>query len=576
MWTKLILLPSTVAMISQRRTQEDANSTVATMFPACSSLANTPCLSDHLEPVEWTTTLVQVTPTECANHRDGAWTAALLLENLQYVSVIAGSFHDENYDEQHRSVLTTLLDTLEVDYIVGTCSPVAQVEPPLAAAFQTILLAQVQLSTFYASGNPYLFGISLSTDVYPTQFIQALAFVTSLQTPIHIIYQSTSDSHLSMCQSAYESLLDRGFTNVQKHSYETASEYPKVGHRICTDAEPPILFVCAEELTDFPCPPRSIWMPNPPSIPNLIGAVQGHGQLPFQDTYFESTEAFWNYTKVQFNYPGNYEQVVSYSIPQLAAQHYAYHASLQSPLQLYQTLPSFSTETLMGPIRFDALRRNVGRESVTIQWRPNSESVLVAPLSQAQGNLELTAPSAIPCVAGSFWDMNQARSLLESACTPCPVNTYLDEESQASECIPCPTSTSTLLEMGQTYCVGIEDRSVSSQVLIIGYVATAFSWLISAAASVRWMKQKDRTAFLCVGSFLSTSAFLAWSLQTCEAVPFLYVVGWMFQSWSLTTMRGWEGVVLLVDLAVATAWTLINPLVVRTVSGEVYYCQNFR
>lgn len=504
-------------------------------------------------------------------HRDGAWTAAQMLGTLQYVSVIVGTWNDEDYNDQHRFVLTTLLESLTVDYIVGTCSPVAQVEPPIADEFQTILLAQVQTSSFYVSGNSYVFGIPLNSDLYAMQYIQALALKTSMETPIHVIYPTTPDWYSSTCLAAYQFLLDRGFTNVQRYSYETPSEVPTLGQQICSNSEHPILMVCVEDFTagttTVPCPPSSIWMPHPPPLPFLVGAVQGHEHLPFQDDYFESTQAFWDYIKLQFDYVGNYDQVVSYAIPHLAAQHYDHHASLQSTLQLHETLIGFSTDTLMGPIRFDASRRNVGRECVTIQWGTNLKSVPVAPLLYARGVLQLTAPSAVPCSAGHFWDLEQARTVLESACIPCPVNTYLAEESQFTECIPCPTDTTTMGEQGQLYCMGVNDTSVSDQVLMIGYFAIALSWVASMVVLVRSVQQKDLTALLCLGSVLSTSAFLAWSLQACEAVPFLYVIGWILQAWSLTTFRRWEGVILIVDLALVISWTLINPLVVRILNA---------
>ena len=566
--SNLLLLPAAAGVTSMRQMQESStgNGTVLSQFPSCElTFSNAPCLAGLVQPTQWNATLVQVTPKECANHRDGAWMACHLLGTLQCVSVVAGSWSDDNYLEQHQSALTTLLDELEVDYIVGTCSPVAQVEPPIAVSSQTVLLAQSQSSSFYSADNPFVFGVSLNSDHFPNQFIQALVLDTPTNTSIHLIYPTTSDVYSDMCHMAYDSLMNLGFASVHLHAYSA-----RIDQDLCIDSEHPIFFICATdtELPELPCRPRALWMPQPPALPFLIGAVQGNALLPFSDKFFESTQAFWNRTELQFGYPGDYDQVVSYSIPHLAANHYAYHTRIESPLLLYKSLPSFSTETLMGPIRFDSSQRNIGRESVTIQWQGNLESAVVAPSSMAQNKLQLVAPSAVPCLAGYFWDTATPVTLLESACMPCPIDTYSPQESQSIQCLPCPASTSTLGQTGQSHCLALEDYSVSSQVLLICYVAIAVSWAVSVAGLimlVEWTKDINRMVFLGCGSILSSATVLSWCLRACQAAPFLYVSGWMMQSWVLTNLQGWAVVALLVDLGIATAWTIINPLVVRTI-----------
>lgn len=563
----VLLLPCAAAGVRMMRqlqqstnTSSISNGTLVSLFPPClSSFSNFPCLAGLVEPLQWNVTLVQVTPSECANHRDGAWMASQLLGTLKYVSVVAGSWSDDNYLEKHQSALTALLDELDVDYIVGTCHSVAQVEPQIAKSSQTILLAQSQSSTLYSDDNPFVFGVALNSDHFPNQFIQALLLDTPTNTSIHLMYPTTSEIYTTMCQTAYESLVHHGFSSVHLHAYSRS-----IVQDFCIDSEHPVLFICATELLELPCRPRAVWMPQPPALPYLIGAVQGHRVLPFGDNFFDSTEDFWNSTELQFGYPGNYDQVVSYAIPHLAANHYAYHTWLQSPLLLYQSLPSFSTDTLMGPIRFDSSQRNIGRESVTIQWQANVESVVVAPSSLAQTWPDLVAPSAIPCLAGYFWDTTAQTTLLESACAPCPIDTYSPHEGQSIRCLPCSTSTSTLGQTGQSHCFAFEDYSVSSQVLLIGYVAIAVSWAVSMAGLallVEWTKGINRMIFLYCGSILSSAAVLSWSLQVCQVVPFLYIGGWMMQSWVLTNMREWAVAAFLVDMGLAAAWTIVNPLV---------------
>jgi hypothetical protein len=99
-------------------------------------------------------------------------------------------------------------------------------------------------------------------------------------------------------------------------------------------------------------------------------------------------------------------------------------------------------------------------------------------------------------------------------------------------------------------------------------VAIAVSWAVSVAGLimlVEWTKDINRMVFLGCGSILSSATVLSWCLRACQAAPFLYVSGWMMQSWVLTNLQGWAVVALLVDLGIATAWTIINPLVVRTI-----------
>jgi hypothetical protein len=120
--------------------------------------------------------MVQVTPSNCGNHRDGAVTGARMLNadnggrgvaigfnqdhfvQFYFVSVIAGnpaSLSEGEYDRRHDQILRSIITTLEAPYIVGSCSFASAVEKEPAKDLKAIVLAVGTNSAIPYSLNSY-------------------------------------------------------------------------------------------------------------------------------------------------------------------------------------------------------------------------------------------------------------------------------------------------------------------------------------------------------------------------------------------------------------------------------------
>jgi hypothetical protein len=227
--------------------------------------------------------IVQVTPTNCNNHRDGAATAVKLINQdnngkgvsigfngmvdeeestildedshrqhyvqFHLVSVIAGNptaLSETEYDERHVQILQSLIASLGgvpggVPYIVGTCSFASEIEKDVANENQAILMAQVGPPGFYTSSsnnntNSYVFGIHINSDGYPLPNVQSLTFLTDedgstsrRSVPVRVIYRKKSEFFYSTCRSAIDTLRGSGFTNIQEFLYDHADDHDDDG-----------------------------------------------------------------------------------------------------------------------------------------------------------------------------------------------------------------------------------------------------------------------------------------------------------------------------------------------------------
>ena len=144
-----------------------------------------PCIIFKVQPDEEVNStlipLVQVTPSNCGNHRDGAVTAVRKLNEegwkigfyedhlvkFSLISVIAGNsaaLTVEEYDRRHQQVLRSLLDATGAPYIIGTCSFASASDKAPALDYQAILVSQVGPPGFYLpeNSNPYVFGFHIN------------------------------------------------------------------------------------------------------------------------------------------------------------------------------------------------------------------------------------------------------------------------------------------------------------------------------------------------------------------------------------------------------------------------------
>lgn len=212
--------------------------------------------------------MVQVTPSDCYNSRDGAATGVKSLNSdndgrgvaigfrqgtpfgedivdseattdpdatnttytvqFRLVSVIAGNpaaISEEEYERRHVQLLSSMLETLRAPYIVGTCSWVSPLEKKPANDYKAILMAQIGPPSFYedSADNPYVFGFHINSDTYPLPSVRSLAFWARekhpggpAKVPVRVVSRTQSEFFESTCKSAIAALEEQGFTDVEQ------------------------------------------------------------------------------------------------------------------------------------------------------------------------------------------------------------------------------------------------------------------------------------------------------------------------------------------------------------------------
>ena len=204
-----------------------------------------PCIIFEVEPGDFvvrpemssTISLVQVTPSGCGNHRDGAVTGvqslnsdngamgvAIGFNNDHYVSfhlvsIVAGNpanLSEDEYDRRHVQILKSAMSALDSPYIVGSCSFASAIEKEPARELKAIVMAQVGPPGFYTEGNPYVFGFHINSDTYPLPNVQSLSFLAqeleggASKIPVRVIYRTKSEFFYSTCRSAIDTLQSQG------------------------------------------------------------------------------------------------------------------------------------------------------------------------------------------------------------------------------------------------------------------------------------------------------------------------------------------------------------------------------
>ena len=339
-----------------------------------------PCMLYDVSPVDIDNStsvipLVQVTPSNCANHRDGAFAAVQKMNEagvpigfqedhrvmFSLTSVVAGNpaaLSVEEYERRHEQLLRILLNNTGAPYIIGTCSFSSEVEKLPAADYEAILMAQVGPPGFYKpeTSNPYVFGFHINSDEYPLPNVQELSFLGNKSTPVRVIYRSQSEFFFSTCESALNRLQSDGFTDVKAFLYDPAVDHDSDGEvnefdedflenladQACqpdkAGEENPALFLCT--LTEHDamirrwlktgCRPQSLWVTaatwswaddNHDLRPFFQGGGQWHPNFDYSDPYFDSGQELLTANQAIFGYLGNYDQLVSYAIPVMFSQH---------------------------------------------------------------------------------------------------------------------------------------------------------------------------------------------------------------------------------------------------------------
>jgi hypothetical protein len=189
--------------------------------------------------------MVQVTPSNCFNHRDGAPTGVNRLNQdnngkgvaigfasngsnndpssneqttqqegsthhyvqFHFVSVVAGNpaaLSEEEYHRRHVQILESVIQYLNAPYVVGSCSFASDIEKQVTNDHKAFLMAQVGPPGFYSDSQhyPYVFGFHINSDLYPLPNVQSLTFLANEQRQndnvksgisIKVIYRTKSE-----------------------------------------------------------------------------------------------------------------------------------------------------------------------------------------------------------------------------------------------------------------------------------------------------------------------------------------------------------------------------------------------
>jgi hypothetical protein len=594
-------------------------------------------------------TLVQVTPSNCHNHRDGAATAVKFLNadndgmgipigyyqdhyvKFRLVSIVGGNaknIGDDTYREDHGFLLDSVFDEIgNAHYILGTCSGQSIADKPIALKREKVVISQVGPPGFYRDfqTNPYVFGIHVNSDTYPLPALQALKFylketstATSLQ-PVRVIYGNYAEFFYSTCRSVIDEAAEQEFDVVDIEYDPNTDDLESLADQLCPstngnstddagfgDQLPPAIFACVkndeanvilDRLRSNGCRPSSSWFTtatwqwasdNPDAVPYFQGAGQWHKNFKYSDNFFDSGQDVLDYGLEEFGYTGSYDHVVSYAIPNLIADliqtffRIDDFPDIADALSnryddLRKALSFINAHTIFGPVSFNEYQRNDGRGAAGVQWMPTSygdTSVVVrtendgvgfvlgltSPGDQADAAIIIPSPSGSTCLPGNFVDQTLIEldpSLLEKKCSPCPIDSYLSEENVDLQCLACPEGSSTLGDIGATSCFQTNPNLIPKGLKAMGYLFVAISWSL-AIGYIVWMivhrndsvikiGQPEFLFFICVGAIISTSAIIPLTIaeadvdedttkasRNCQAIPFLYSLGWVIMYSSLT------------------------------------------
>lgn len=488
-----------------------------------------PCILYDRKPADsgtnssrsFTVTLVQVTPaaTSCYSMRDGAVVSVDLLNALnggrgvpvgfrkdyyllfRLVSILAGNGEYDGYFDRHAKVLDVALEALKPQYIVGTCSFMSLAETEAAEKHQTMLLAQVGPPSYYTSGNPYIFGVHVSSDQYTLPAVRALGFSDAPKNqPIAVMYRTVSEFFYSTCQSAIDTLHQLGFTNVKELLFEPGDDHNGDGiqnqhdveflHALADQACPPqddptdtaaarrpAIFACflAEQEHVFPrlvqngCRPTSLWLTaatwgwataNPGENPYIHGGGQWHSAFSYSDDFYSSGQELLEQSQERFGYFGTYDFVVSYSIPMVFVEHLkstyrvtddpnpaSDFGSPEGYEMLRRSMVILDATTLFGPVAFDDNQRNIGRSPAGTQWQP--ESAVPSENSTAQSRQHQSSIYQNFLVAPDF--MAQAEIVMPApSAQDCVAGQYVNQSLVRNtsslltqKCSMCPRNTIT-------------------------------------------------------------------------------------------------------------------------------------
>ena len=205
------------------------------------------------------------------------------------------------------------------------------------------------------------------------------------------------------------------------------------------------------------------------------GGSQVDVAMPYSDEFFGTIEALVDAGEAAFGYRFDYDYVSSYSCVYVlyralrarydneavdAAGLAAELADADGYAQLRANLARLEAlETVFGPVGFDEMQRNAGRNPGAVQPLPAADGGFalrcVGPIEAAETQYVYPAPAALPCPLNSFANASGACFLCDNECTRCPVwksNSELGYPNQTSELSISAKSTSIRLIFGRIDC----------------------------------------------------------------------------------------------------------------------------
>lgn len=445
---------------------------------------------------------------------------------FRLLSAIAGNsdkISGEEYATSHEELLTNLISTYNAGYIIGSCSFAAEYDKAPALQAARMVLAQIGPPNYYSgpTSNEYVFGMHVNSDTYPLAAIKGLQFSGATQDQqVRVVYRDRSEFFYSTCQSAINKATAEGFDT---KGFEYNPEGDDDGNGVLNsndvvflqnladeacppNASSPALFACTlteletntllDRWAENGCRPASVWLTpatwgwasnNKERLPLIQGGGQWHPAMSYADDYFTSGQAVLDYNEKVFGYAGDYNTIVSYAIPMVFAQNIEstfrldanpdFQTAFGTPEgygTLVDNMKRMDINTIYGPVKFNQFQRNNGRGGAATQWDiTGSKSQLVAPLAQAEVSMTVPSPSSEACLPGSFVDeklLAVGTPILTSKCVMCPVDSFTSAPNHDFECAACENGSTTLGEMGASFCALEGQGTTNNTALIAGLV----------------------------------------------------------------------------------------------------------
>ena len=350
-------------------------------------------------------------------------------------------------------------------YLIGTCNKggFADAEKLASDAAGVILMAQIGPDSTYEGGLPNLFGMHLSSYSYSVPVLQQLRRNGAKK--IAVVTSEHSNFFVTTCAFGKEYAQgNRTVASTTQHEapmelvYEL-SFYPKadddgdgipnredvaflddVATGVCGSGAD-VFMACVQ--TDeaellvarwqaLGCVPGAVWLAcagwgtTTRDASDARNYAAGGGQwfaaMPYADEFFETTGALVNAGEAQFGYRFDYDFVSSYTCVYVlyrALQAWYYNAAVDAAglaaeladasgyAQLRSNLARLEAlETVFGPVGFDMMQRNAGRNPGAVQVLPRADGTFslwgVGPVEAAETQYVYPAPAKVPCPTNTF------------------------------------------------------------------------------------------------------------------------------------------------------------------------------